>query len=182
MNALAAIETVRKNRDTAAPELLAWPLIRTLVAFDTTSRDSNLALIDWVREYLGFELRCLPFDDPDEFFAEVNDYAQRFVPEMHRVSPDAHIDFDALSATPGFETGGASDIAALGRYRTGEDRHGKVSFGTEAALFDGAAIPSIVCGPGHIAQAHQPNEWVTIEQLARCEAFMRRPAERICVA
>ncbi len=132
--------------------------------------------------WFDFEFRHLPADDPDELFAEVKDYAQRFVPEMHRVAPDAHIEFDALSATAGFDTGDASAIATLGRHCIGEDGHGKVSFGTEAPVFDGAAIPSIVCGPGHIAQAHQPNEWVTLEQLARCEVFMRRLAERICVS
>jgi acetylornithine deacetylase len=40
----------------------------------------------------------------------------------------------------------------------------------------------VICGPGHIEQAHQPNEWVSLEQLARCEAFMRRLAEHVCVA
>jgi acetylornithine deacetylase len=58
---------------------------------------------------------------------------------------------------------------------------GKVSFGTEAALFHQAGVPTIVCGPGHIAQAHQPNEWITVEQLAWCERFMRRLADHVCV-
>jgi acetylornithine deacetylase len=52
-----------------------------------------------------------------------------------------------------------------------------VSFGTEASLFHGANVPTIICGPGHIAQAHQPNEWVALEQIARCEMFMRRLVE-----
>ena len=56
---------------------------------------------------------------------------------------------------------------------------GKVSFGTEASLFHLANIPTIICGPGHIAQAHQPNEWVALEQLAQCEAFMQRHCDRV---
>ena len=130
--------------------------------------------------WFDFEFRHLPADDPDELFAEVKSYAERFVPEMRRVAAATHIEFDALSATPGFDTGDASAISELSRSCLGDGGHGKVSFGTEAALFDGAAIPSIVCGPGHIAQAHQPNEWVAVEQLARCETFMRRLADRIC--
>jgi acetylornithine deacetylase len=129
-----------------------------------------------------FEVRHLPADDPDALFAEIRDYAERFLPAMRRVAPDAQIEFDMLSDTPGFDTGGESVIAALGRFCLGDDRHGKVSFGSEAALFDRAGIPAIVCGPGHIAQAHQPNEWVAIAQLARCEAFMRRLADRLCTA
>ena len=79
---------------------------------------------------------------------------------MHAVAPDAHIEFDALSTLPGFDTHGDSEIAEIGRLCSGADDYGKVSFGTEASLFHDAAIPTIICGPGHIAQAHQPNEWV----------------------
>ncbi len=101
---------------------------------------------------------------------------------MRKVAPDAFIEFEHLSTLPGFDTHGESEIAALGRECAGTHGHGKVSFGTEASLFHNAAIPTIICGPGHIAQAHQPNEWVALEQLARCEAFMRRLADRVCAA
>jgi len=129
-----------------------------------------------------FEIRHLPFDDPDELFAEVEAYARRFLPEMHNVDADAYIAFDLLSASPGFDTHGESDIAALGSSCSETADHAKVSFGTEAGLFHEAAISSIICGPGHIAQAHQPNEWVAVEQLKRCEAFMKRLVDRVALA
>ena len=129
-----------------------------------------------------FEIRHLPFDDPDELIAEVKGYAQRFLPEMRKVAPDAYIEFDDLSTLPGFDTHGESDIAKLGEACNGTRDHRKVSFGTEASLFHNATIPAIICGPGHIAQAHQPNEWVAVDQLVRCEAFMRSLADRVCVA
>ena len=128
-----------------------------------------------------FEIRHLPFDDPDAFLADVTSFAQRFLPSMREIAADTHIEFDVLSASPGFDTHGESDIASLGAACSQSDDHGKVSFGTEASLFHNAAIPAIICGPGHIAQAHQPNEWVALDQLARCEAFMRRLADRVCV-
>ena len=65
MNAPATLQDVRPDPHAAGPDLLAWPLIRALIAFDTTSRDSNLALIDWVRNLLaghGIE-SALTFDD-----------------------------------------------------------------------------------------------------------------------
>ena len=132
--------------------------------------------------HFDFEIRYLPFDDPDELFAEVEAYARRFLPEMHKVDAASYIAFDALSAMPGFDTHGESGIATLGRSLSGTDDHGKVSFGTEAGLFHDAGVPAIICGPGHIAQAHQPNEWVAIDQLRRCEAFMRHLADRIAPA
>ena len=56
--------------------------------------------------------------------------------------------------------------------RTGE--HIKVAYGTEAGLFQqGLDIPTVVCGPGSIEQAHQPNEYISEQQLRECEAFMR---------
>jgi acetylornithine deacetylase len=132
--------------------------------------------------WFDFEVRHLPFDDPDELCAEVRTYAMRFLPEMRKVAADTRIEFEALSTMPGFDTRGESGIAELGRVCNAADGHGKVSFGTEASLFHAAAIPAIICGPGHIAQAHQPNEWVSVDQLVRCEMFMRRLADRVCAS
>ena len=132
--------------------------------------------------WFDFEFRHLPFDDPDELFAEVKGYAERFLPGMHAVAADTFIQFDQMSTMPGLDTQGGSEIAEIGKHCNGTHDYGKVSFGTEASLFHNAAIPTIICGPGHIAQAHQPNEWVALEQLAQCEAFMRRLADRLCVA
>ncbi len=129
-----------------------------------------------------FEVRHLPFDDPAAFFRDVQAQAARYLPDMHAVDRSTYIEFDHLSTLPGFDTPDSSAIAALGRDCNGTQRCGKVSFGTEAALFHDAAVPTVICGPGHIAQAHQPNEWVAIDQLVRCEAFMERLADRLCAA
>jgi acetylornithine deacetylase len=128
-----------------------------------------------------FEVRNLPQDDPQALFAELRRYAETFLPTMRAVDPATFIEFDALSAAAGFDTGGHSAIAELGRQCNGQSDCGKVSFGSEAALFHAANIPTVLCGPGHIAQAHQPDEWIGLDQLAMCEAFMRRLADRLCV-
>lgn len=129
-----------------------------------------------------FEFRHLPFDDPEELFAEVKRFAATLLPEMHAVQPQTFIEFDPLSAMPGFDTHGGNEIAELGRSCSATHEYGKVSFGTEASLFHGAGIATIICGPGHIEQAHQPNEWVAVEQLALCESFMRRLADQVCAS
>ncbi len=128
--------------------------------------------------WFDFEIRHLPFDDPLELIAEVRSYAKRFLPEMHAVAPHTGVVFEELSAMPGMEAPEDSAIVALGKDCSGSHACGKVSFGTEAALFHGSDIPTVICGPGHIAQAHQPNEWVSVDQLAQCETFMRRLTER----
>jgi acetylornithine deacetylase len=127
------------------------------------------------------EIRHLPFDDPEELIAEVKRFAATLLPEMHAIDPATSIDFAPLSALPGFDTHGGSEIVELGKACADSSELGKVSFGSEAALFHNASMPAIICGPGHIAQAHQPNEWIALEQLALCERFMRRLADRVCV-
>jgi acetylornithine deacetylase len=129
-----------------------------------------------------FEMRHLPLDDPQAFFRDVKAYAERFLPQMHAVDPSTHIEFDHLSTLPGFDTQDGSPITALGKACNDTHECGKVSFGSEASLFHNAAVPTVLCGPGHIAQAHQPNEWVDLGQLARCEAFMERLGDRLCTA
>lgn len=131
--------------------------------------------------WFDFELRHLPFDDPEAFAADVERFARRFVADMHAVSPDTYIEFDLLSTLPGMDTHDGSEIASLAHACNDHAGVGKVSFGTEASLFHGIDIATVICGPGHIEQAHQPNEWVSLDQLARCEAFMRRLADRVCI-
>jgi len=131
--------------------------------------------------WFDFELRHLPFDDPEAFAADVERFAHGFLADMHAVAPDTFIAFDLLSTLPGMDTHGGSDIAKLAHACNDGDDVGKVSFGTEASLFHGAGIATVICGPGHIEQAHQPNEWVSVDQLARCESFMRRLADRVCI-
>jgi len=128
-----------------------------------------------------FEIRHLPFDDPEAFIADVRAFAARFLPDMRAVDPGTYIEFDHISTLPGFDTHDGSTIAALGHECNAHGEVGKVSFGTEASLFHAANVPTIICGPGHIAQAHQPDEWVALEQIARCESFMRRLVDRLAV-
>jgi acetylornithine deacetylase len=132
--------------------------------------------------WFDFEIRHLPFDDPLQFGKDVEAFARRFLPAMHAVSRDTFIEFDLISVLPGMDTHDGSPIAQLAHECNQHAGTGKVSFGTEAALFHGIDIATVICGPGHIAQAHQPNEWVSLDQLARCESFMRRLADRACIA
>jgi acetylornithine deacetylase len=129
-----------------------------------------------------FEIRHLPMDDPDALFARLRQHADSLLPAMQAVAPDTYIAFDLLSEMPGFDDAARNAVLDIAHDCTGADVVHKVSYGTEAALFHGAALPAVICGPGHIEQAHQPNEWVRLEQLARCEAFMRTLARHVCVA
>ncbi len=127
-----------------------------------------------------FEFRYLPADDPGRLLAEVTDFAAReLLPQMRAVSPDAGFRFEEIAAFPGLAMTDDDPVTRQVMELTGAERTGRVSFGTEAGLFQAAGIPTIVCGPGQIAQAHKPDEFIEIDQLARCEGFLRRLADRI---
>ena len=129
-----------------------------------------------------FEIRHLPHDDPAAFLADLRRHADSLLPAMQAIDPEAFIEFDRISSMAGFDNDEPNPMVEIARACSGSAVRHKVSFGTDAALFHGAAIPAVICGPGHIEQAHQPNEWVSVEQLERCEAFMRRLADHLCAA
>lgn len=122
-----------------------------------------------------FEFRALPAVDVDALVEEVKAYARDVLEtEMRAVAPETSIVFEAISGFPGLETPPESDLVGLVKALAGRNRHTKVAYGTEAGLFSEAEIPTVICGPGHIAQAHKPNEFVETAQLAACDDFLDR--------
>ena len=128
-----------------------------------------------------FEFRHLPGDDPDRLLHEFRDYVRtRLEPEMRTVHAASGFVIEPLSEIPTLDTGPEAEVVALAQELSGSSEIGKVSFGTEGSQFQRAGIPTVICGPGSIAQAHKPNEYVELEQISRCEAFLRRLMERMC--
>jgi acetylornithine deacetylase len=120
-----------------------------------------------------YEFRNLPNADAFLMQKELLAYAERTQPAMKKVAPEAGFSFETICEVPAF-LGSASDaVTRLAQRLSGESGTTLVAFGTEAGLFKQAGIPTVVCGPGSITQAHQPDEFVSLEQLARCEDFMR---------
>lgn len=84
---------------------------------------------------------------------------------MHAVNRDAAIRFYPISSYPGLYTAAQSAAARLVAHLTGSEKFSTVAFGTEGGLFHQSGIPSVICGPGSMAQGHKPDEFITIEQL-----------------
>jgi acetylornithine deacetylase len=123
-----------------------------------------------------YEFRDLPTADAGKMQAEVVAYAGSLEPGMKKVAPDTGFSFETICEIPSFLGAADNPITKLAQRLSGEERTTLVAFGTEAGLFKNAGIPTVVCGPGSIEQAHQPDEYVSLEQLARCELFMERLA------
>lgn len=127
-----------------------------------------------------FEFRFLPGVDPEALVEEVVRFAStRVEPEMKSVRPETGIQFEELTSFPGLAIDAEEEITQLVFALTGANATGKVSFGTEAGLYQKAGIPTVVCGPGSIDQAHKPDEFISLEQVRACEGFLRRLLDRV---
>jgi acetylornithine deacetylase len=126
-----------------------------------------------------FEFRYLPGVDPEALESEIKAYAERvLLPEMRSVDPETFISFETKAEIPGLdpalERAEQDRVTALAQALARNPSIAKVAYATEAGLFQRAGIPSIICGPGSIEQAHKPNEFIALEQIALCESFMER--------
>ncbi len=120
-----------------------------------------------------YEFRDLPTADAAAMQAEVLAYARSLEPAMKKVAPETGIAFDTICEIPSFLGSAADPVTRMAQRLAGEQGTTLVAFGTEAGIFKKSGIPTVVCGPGSIMQAHQPDEFVSLEQLARCQAFLR---------
>ena len=120
-----------------------------------------------------YEFRDLPTADAAAMQAEVLAHARALELAMKQVAPDAGFSFETICEVPSFLGSAADPVTRLAQRLSGEPGTTLVAFGTEAGLFKKSGIPTVVCGPGSINQAHQPDEYVSLDQLARCEAFMQ---------
>jgi acetylornithine deacetylase len=128
-----------------------------------------------------FEFRNLPGDDPEQLRAEFEAHVREVIePEMRAVDPRTGFRIEKMSEIPALDTGAEAEITALAQEFSGSMDIAKVSFGTEASQFQVAGVPTVVCGPGSIREAHKPDEFVTLEQVARCEYFLHGLMARCC--
>ena len=163
---LAQAET-RDYGFTVPYSTLSTGMIRGGIAFNVVPKDC----------VFHFDMRTLPHTSADALYQEIHAFAQQLASEMQAVDAASGIELEWLSQTAGLAAAETDAIVQWAMQLSKNSRVGKVSYGTEAGLFQRMGVPSVICGPGDIAQAHGPNEFVTLEQLAQCERFMDRILE-----
>lgn len=127
-----------------------------------------------------WQIRSLPSADPDTVSDRLERYGVEMVlPRMQRNGLPAAIDTTHLGSVPAFVAKPGSEAVALARSLTGANATSAVSYGTEAGLFEEAGCPTVICGPGDIAQAHAADEFVAEAQLEACMAFLAKLAEQL---
>ncbi len=122
-----------------------------------------------------FEVRAVPGDDPLAVLAGLQAHMEEVVmPPLQAVHPGCVAEFRERAFAPALGLPEGHELTLLTQRLTGHNHASRVSYGTEAGFYAGLGIPTIVCGPGDIAQAHQPEEWVTEADMAACLQHLAR--------
>ncbi|CDX30132.1 Acetylornithine deacetylase (ArgE) [Mesorhizobium sp. SOD10] len=133
----------------------------------------NLCVVD-------FEIRNVAADNAAGILDRLRTAASRIAADAASIAPEAAIDIEITNTYPGLDTPAASDAVAFVKSLTGANSTMKVAFGTEGGLFSrDLGTPAVVCGPGSMAQGHKPDEFVSVEQLRRCDEMLERLLSRL---
>lgn len=127
-----------------------------------------------------FDLRTPPGEDADEILAPFKAHVAALDSEMRAAFPKTGINMTQISNAPPLRPQADKDAENFVRALTGDNAEASVvSYAAEAGQFAAAGFPTVVCGPGSIEQAHQPNEYIATEQMQRGADFMQRLAESL---
>ena len=121
-----------------------------------------------------FEIRHLYEEDPQHLLNQIKNFARDHLEkEMHLIDSDTGFDFETLATYPGLLTDPGIEFVTYVKQLLDNDAHSKVIFGSEGGLFQKRlGIPTLVCGPGNIDQAHKANEYISLDQLQKGGNFL----------
>ncbi len=126
------------------------------------------------------DFRTVPDEEKATWQQAYFDKVREVEAGMQAIHPEARIELSENFSIPGLVPEQDGEAEMLVRALTGDNASHVVSYGTEAGQFQEAGYSAVICGPGDIAQAHQPNEFITISQFNAGQKFMERLVERLC--
>jgi len=129
---------------------------------------------------LDFEIRHLAADDPRNLMKTIGEAAEGIAARYRDKAPEARVEISVVNDYPGLDTPAGAEVVTFVRSLTGESGTIKVAFGTEGGLYrERAHVPTVICGPGSMEQGHTADEFVTRDQVARCDAMMDKLITRL---
>ena len=133
----------------------------------------NRAVVDW-------EIRSLAEENVQALIDRVAAGCEAILAPLRGAFPEAEIRIERLWDYPGLGTAPDAEVVRFVKALTGANGTMKVAFGTEGGLFDARlGVPTVICGPGSMAQGHKPDEYVSLEQMARCDAMLAALVDRL---
>ena len=129
---------------------------------------------------VAFEIRTVASDDPEGILARIARQAVQIAGAAQVLFPEAAITIEIVNAYPGLDTPVDSDAVTFMSDLLDAPGTGKVAFGTEGGLFSARlGVPTVICGPGSMEQGHKADEFITRDQLDRCDRMLDRLAESL---
>ena len=156
----------------------AYPIAYTTGSVNLISGGNGVNIIP-AECTLTCEFRSLAETDDARVVADFEAYCRELEGAMRAEHADARVDFQVQTATVGLDTPSDAPVVELGRHLGLAVQSDKVTYGTEAGIYAAAGISTVVVGPGDIAQAHKPDEFIEPAQLADCEAFIGRLVDHL---
>lgn len=138
-------------------------------AHNITAKDCHFAM----------DFRVVPGEDKDKWAMEYLQKVREVEAEMQSVVPETRIEITPRFDVPGLRPEEDGEAETLVRQITGDNASHKVSYGTEAGQFQDAGYSAVICGPGSIEQAHQPNEYIEVSEFNAGHDFMRKLIARL---
>ncbi|HJM05561.1 MAG TPA: M20/M25/M40 family metallo-hydrolase, partial [SAR324 cluster bacterium] len=121
-----------------------------------------------------WDIRSIPEDDPQQIVLDFEEYCQKeVIPQMQKIAPETGIQTRCFADAPALGHEPENEAVLLAKELTTETTTRKVPYAAEAGQFQQAGFPTVICGPGSIDQAHQPNEYIERSQLERGDNFLR---------
>ncbi|WP_435230653.1 acetylornithine deacetylase [Pseudopelagicola sp. nBUS_20] len=121
-----------------------------------------------------WSLRCAPGQDANAIVTRIRAIARSLEAEMQNHAFKTSVEFETIFDVPPLAAKPDSPALHLGLGMTGQNAAQSVNYGTEAGVYQNVGLPTIICGPGSIEQAHKPDEWISIEQLDACDKFIEK--------
>lgn len=125
------------------------------------------------------DIRVMPGEDMDQWLQLYLDHVSQMQAKLRKVRPEASISVAVNARVAGLTAEVDGPAEALVKQLTGDHISRQAGFGSEAGLFQEAGFSTTICGPGSMEQAHQPDEFISLDQLDHCTAFMRSLSERL---
>ena len=122
-----------------------------------------------------WDMRCIPEDDPQIFLDRFAEFCgDQILPDMRAIAPEADIVTHIWASAPALEPEPDGEAEMLAKQLTGYNSTDVVAYLAEAGQFQQAGFSTVLCGPGSIDQAHQPNEYIETSQVDECVGFFHR--------
>jgi acetylornithine deacetylase len=123
---------------------------------------------------VDFEIRNVPADNPEKLLREIRADAEALLRPLRSRFEHAGIEIKVVNSYPGLDTSPGGEVAKFIDAFAKKEKPIKVSFGTEGGLYQQElGFPTVICGPGYMEQGHKPDEFISRDQIARCDAMLQ---------